>query len=377
MKKLLIAALAAAGILSSHAQQDAYYIPKVDHNLSIGLDGGVTTTLARHHQFFGDMRGMIGMHFQKQISPGFALGVEGAWGINTSSWFGVRRPTVFDNSYVGVYGGFNLFNIIGGFRQRLFDMELVLGAGWGHDYTYGGPNADGDEDYNYAEAKLGLNFNFNLNRHITLSLKPAIAGNLSGSIYGGSREAFARNNLMFNCLAGFTYHFDPGFVKAERANPDEVNTLNTRINDLRTQIDSYKASTAANQARTAALAAELEACNNRKPEKVAETNGFICNILYRFDSDRIYTDQQPYMESVAKYLKDNPQAKVTVRGYASPEGSEAYNVKLAQSRAESVKNMLVNRYGISADRISAQGDGISHVSDKRSWNRVSICTVQN
>ena len=45
-------------------------------NWSIGIDGGVATPL-KHAAFFGDMRPVIGLHLQKQISPTFGLGVEG------------------------------------------------------------------------------------------------------------------------------------------------------------------------------------------------------------------------------------------------------------------------------------------------------------
>ena len=43
----------------------------------------------------------------------FALGVEGAFGVNTSSWRNrVRSSTAFDNSYVGAFGAVDLFNLL-------------------------------------------------------------------------------------------------------------------------------------------------------------------------------------------------------------------------------------------------------------------------
>lgn len=77
---------------------------------------------------------------------------------------------------------------------------------------------------------------------------------------------------------------------------------------------------------------------------------------------------------VADAMKDN-KATVTVDGYASKDGSLAFNEKLAQRRADAVKKELVNRYGIAADRVNAQGKGIGDLFSENDWNRVAVCTV--
>ena len=52
------------------------------------------------------------------------------------------------------------------------------------------------------------------------------------------------------------------------------------------------------------------------------------------------------------------------------------NIALAKARAEAVKTALVNRYKIDANRIVAEGEGIGHMFTEDSWNRVSICTIE-
>ena len=47
----------------------------------------------------------------------------------------------------------------------------------------------------------------------------------------------------------------------------------------------------------------------------------------------------------------------------------------AKQRAESVKNMLINRYKIAANRITAEGQGVGNMFEEPDWNRVSICTI--
>lgn len=148
MKKLILIAAAVFGMMSAQAQQ-VLEAPSFGSNWSVGVDGGATTPLTGH-AFFGSMRGMFGMHIQKQISPAFALGAEGMLMVNTSSWNNPmvsydgditfyangRSSTAIDRAYIGMYGAVNLFNLIGGAKcdGRFFDIEVMAGAGWGHDF---------------------------------------------------------------------------------------------------------------------------------------------------------------------------------------------------------------------------------------------------
>lgn len=54
-------------------------------------------------------------------------------------------------------------------------------------------------------------------------------------------------------------------------------------------------------------------------------------------------------------MKNHKDAKVEIKGYASPEGSKEINEKISVARAEAVKNILVKRYKISADRLTTKG----------------------
>ena len=52
----------------------------------------------------------------------------------------------------------------------------------------------------------------------------------------------------------------------------------------------------------------------------------------------------PNGERVASYLKKYADAKVVIKGYASPEGSLAGNKRLSEGRALALKNYLARRY---------------------------------
>ena len=402
MKKILLAAVATVSLMSAQAQK-AYQPVSFLDNWSVGLDGGVTTPLAKGHAFFGDMRGAFGLHVQKQVSPVVAVGVEGLAGVNTSSWNKAlfedtfadyvlpgKSKTAIDNMYVGAYASFNLMNLFGGYngKARLFEIELVGGAGWGHEFFNKMalfPMSIDAKDQNYFVTKAGLNFNFNVAENWTISLKPSVSFNMTGTEYNAlnvdqTSAAYSRAKAAFNCVAGVTYNFGPGFLFADTKNQGEIDALNAQINQLRADIAACAATVAATEATNAALAAELEACKNRKPEvieKVSNNLQSVRYIFYKIGSSTITADQQPNVEMVASYLKNHKGSKVVIKGYASQDGNEEFNKKLAAARAESVKTALIKKYGIAADRIQAEGEGIGHMFSENDWNRVSICTLED
>lgn len=370
-------AAAAAALVSANAQAQVIEHTNFGSNWSVGLDGGVTTPL-RGHAFWGSMRGVTGLHVEKQISPAFGLGVEGLFGVNTSSWDNYpRSATAFDNSYIGAYGKVNLMELFGGFScsPRRFTIDAVAGAGWGHDYW---PESQAP-DHSYFATKAGLNFNFLLNDHITLSVKPSVAWDMSDAGVSETSAAYNANKATFNCLVGLTYNFGPGFrCVAIPDNSAEIAALNERVNILRAQRDAVAADLAASTAANADLAAALAACQSQPAQVVTNTDlQSVRYVFFKNASSAITADQMPNVEMVAAYLKNHAGSKVEIKGYASPTGSEEFNVRLAQARAESVKNALVKKYGIAADRITAKGEGIGHMFSEESWNRVSICTLDD
>ncbi len=80
-----------------------------------------------------------------------------------------------------------------------------------------------------------------------------------------------------------------------------------------------------------------------------------------FDTNKadIKPEYIPVLEKFAKFLKENPKIKVEIQGHTDSVGSEEYNLKLSQKRAEAVKRVLVEKFGISPDRIIAKGYGES------------------
>ena len=178
---------------------------------------------------------------------------------------------------------------------------------------------------------------------------------------------------------GLNYNSGPGFkCVTVPDNSAELADLNSRVNALRAQVDSRDAALAAADAKNAELTAALAAANAKPAQvKVVKENTLesVRYVFFKIGSSTITADQQPNIEMIAAYLNNHPKATVQVRGYASADGPVELNERLANARAEAVKNALIKRFKIDPKRISAEGQGIGHMFSEESWNRVSICTL--
>lgn len=109
------------------------------------------------------------------------------------------------------------------------------------------------------------------------------------------------------------------------------------------------------------------------------SNVFHINFYVQFASGKVGVapEQRAIVERVASYMKQNPEAVCVIKGCSSPEGSQEQAVLLAGNRAASVRDMLVNKYGIKSNRIQAINMGVSTILDELSWNRAAICEIYN
>ncbi len=78
-------------------------------------------------------------------------------------------------------------------------------------------------------------------------------------------------------------------------------------------------------------------------------------ISFDFNSSVLKTESYPTLDKLSSVLRENG-GKVTLNGYASSEGTAAYNVKLSKDRSNSVKTYLVNS-GVNASQVTTKGNG--------------------
>ena len=374
MKKIVASLVLCMAVIAANAQK-AVEGNKFTDNWSVGFNAGGTTPLT-HSAFFKNMRAVLGVGLDKQVTPVLGLGFEAMTSINTTP-----SRTAFDNTNLSVLGTLNLSNLFGGYAgaPRLFEVETVAGIGWLH-YA-----VNGESDLNSMSSKLGLNFNFNLGEEKawTLAFKPALVYDMSAD--GTDNVCFNANRAAWEFTAGLKYHFSCSngkhyFTIVKPYNQSEIDALNDQINNMRREADDNAAALKNANQKAADFEKALNDCKNQAPKVITET---VTNnkktlesvVTFRQGGTSVESSQTPNVERIATYLKNHKNATVSIKGYASPEGNVDVNARIAKQRAESVKNMLINRYKIAANRITAEGQGVGNMFEEPDWNRVSICTI--
>ncbi len=92
------------------------------------------------------------------------------------------------------------------------------------------------------------------------------------------------------------------------------------------------------------------------PEEVGRELGQLPPITFANDSATLTPAAQAIVVRAAELLRLNPFVHIRIEGHTDSNGTPAANLKLSQTRAQSVLNALV-ALGIQADRLSAVGYG--------------------
>lgn len=82
------------------------------------------------------------------------------------------------------------------------------------------------------------------------------------------------------------------------------------------------------------------------------------NIFYDFDKASLRPESKKALDEMIKMLNDNPNVTIELGSHTDRKGTDQYNEKLAQRRAQSVVDYLIAG-GIAPDRLEAKGYGES------------------
>jgi len=81
-------------------------------------------------------------------------------------------------------------------------------------------------------------------------------------------------------------------------------------------------------------------------------------VNFDYDKSNIKAEFAPVLDEAAQTLKDNPEINVRIEGHTDSIGSDSYNQRLSERRAQAVKAYLVSR-GVAASRLTTEGKGES------------------
>jgi peptidoglycan-associated lipoprotein len=102
------------------------------------------------------------------------------------------------------------------------------------------------------------------------------------------------------------------------------------------------------------------------------------SIFYDLDQYDIKDQYKPLVEAHARYLRDNPKAKMLIQGNTDERGSREYNVALGQRRSDGVKKMLL-LLGAKEEQIESVSLGEekprTEGHDEQSWSQNRRCDI--
>ncbi len=136
-------------------------------------------------------------------------------------------------------------------------------------------------------------------------------------------------------------------IKIQQASPESVRRINA----------------------AAAAGSESSAAKSRQAleQRLADHKAVdIYGIYFDFNSATIRAESESVLQQIAQVLHDHPDWKLQVAGHTDNIGDAAFNLGLSQRRAAAVKDALVSRYGIAADRLTTVGFGATRPVDTNS-----------
>jgi len=350
-KNIIILMLALFVCGSSYAQNNkAYSINKCSDNWFIQAGVGASYTLSKGESF-GDLvkpslQVAVGKHFSPYAGARLAFsGIEITNGIIDA-----------DNYMINLDGLFNLNNILGGFKSdRKFNLYGILGAGISFIDNYSTPIKD--ESRVYLGARIGGQASVKLTNALDLNIE------VNANVYPGNQNLRLDRSNTYNIASyiGLCYKFNKRrFDEVTPEDPKLLDELRDRISKQRRAIDEINANPVIKY--------------NIVDKKIIINEGEDSEVVFRIGSYKIDPKQQVALYNIANYLKENPNATVSVIGYADAKtGNDTINNRLSKLRAEAVKNALVKKYKISEDRIHVSYKGASEQPFKiNSWNRIVL-----
>ena len=402
MKKIAMFIAAAAIAVSASAQpRTTITANKAGDNIYVGINGGVITGLKNNLKNYGltDKKNSFnvfspefGVRVGKNFTTVFGLALDANLYFNAvkkSSPFRFSK-TFVQGLDVDLLGTANLMNLFAGYKgqPRKFEIIALGGFGWTHAF-----NIYNVKKVNAINSKVALDFALNLGEKKAwqVYIEPALVYQLQGwgqaDIFGvnipfdGGDFKYDVRKAGFSLKAGVNYKFGTSngthnFAVEQLRDQAEIDALNAKINAAKAEADAAKADAAAKNAKIAELQKALNDCMN-KPAAAAvvkqERANLQPSVIFKQGKSVVERSQEANLEMIAKYMKNNKDAKIKISGYASPEGSKELNQKLSEKRAEACKNILVKKYKIDANRLETEGLGATDkLFDEVEFNRVAL-----
>ncbi len=376
IKNILLSGVVAMGCISASAQEADKTVNVFNPHWYVQAQVGGQYTLGE-------------ISFDKLLSPNAQLGlgynfnkVVGAR-LSFNAWQSKAGQKVQNTTYKWkwnyvapmVDATFNLSNLFCGFDpNRVVDFGVFGGIGaniaWGNDEAADAQKAilanktvsnatsvgvhapleylwDGSKAH--FAARLGANVDFRVSEKVKIGVELS-ANTLSDRF---NSKKVGNPDWYFNALVGAKIALGKTYTTKVVPAPKPVEKIIERI-----------------------IEKPVVAPVKEEVKEVAEEN-FRRDIFFTIGNSTIAKSQRNKISEIVTYMQENPDAKITLTGYADKgTGSAAINDKIAARRAQTVYNTLAAK-GVAKNRMIKKSMG-SRVQpfEKNAMNRVTICIAK-
>lgn len=260
----------------------------------------------------------------------------------------------------------DVINYLGKYSEsRVYSLIPYVGIGGaiGWDYEMNGKTHDGGKQRNFT-INGGLINKLRFSNRVSLDIDLSAALLKEAFNHGGSNTYDGLVGASASLV--FKVGKKTDFSEALLMDQGLIDDLNGQINNLRQENDRLR-----NQKPEV-----IEKLVEKDCPKCPEPKGnFVSNVVFfRIGSAHIDKNQEVSIYNTAKYLQDNPNAKVKIIGYADKKtGTPSFNEKLSEKRAKNVADALIKKYNINSNRVTVEwkGDTVQPYAEN-AWNRVAI-----
>ena len=384
MKKFMISLALASFALFSTAQETVseVVVPTKKHsvvtnsfgsNWFVGVNGGVNLyngVFMNGENVLNHVSPALDVYVGKWHTPGFGWRLAYR-GLNIQTYKELDHAAFMNYHFDAM---FNLCNLIGGYKaDRVWNVIPYFGGGWAARHAF---NTDTPNSMTSGTWAGTLSINYGILQTFRVAKRLSINLELAGSFFRNgfsSIPGWSGHDMMFTAAAGLTV--DLGRVGWDNA-PDLVALQGIyagMIDGLQGQLDDALAANKEKQSQIKALEAankelesEVSVLRNVKPLNVTES------IFFEFGSSKIASKKE--LLNIKDYAEAAKAAgvKVKVVAFADYIGTNEYNVKLSQARAEAVAKVLREN---GAEVETVVGYGESEEYKERYLNRRAIMTI--
>ena len=356
----------AASAMSASAQEpkSGFADAKFWDNWYLGANLGVMSKTT-DQAVLKNLNPEFGIRFGKWFTPSVGLSAESAFLFgNKALGHQLTDPSLFHAAKVHLLGTVNFSNAFGGYTGSPRPFEVIGLAGIGFIHNFGTKTQDWTAiQLNMLSSKFGLDFawNFGSEKEWQFYVEPALTYALGGAKKGQNIQ-YNSNYANLELNVGINYYFKTSngthhFLNITECDQREIDALNNTINDLRNKNAADQAKIAQLQAEIARLTKALRDCENKPVPEPPFEAPTIPSVFYNVNKSLITKQQAENVAVATQILKNHPELKLNIKGYASPEGKAKKNQELSVRRANAVKDLLVKKYGIDESRITAEGCG--------------------